>query len=169
MIIFRKLVEFELSRFSTALPGLTKRGIQIAFSYFLILIAASLYVFKGIDAPEIVFAVGVTLGCTIVMSMAMFHMLNFWGQSQREWWLTLPHPRIILASAKAWGLMLAGLRMVFFDYAGMSNSLCNRHCNRDEAGPTNWTDCDDRRYQRSIGGGKHSPCRHAWPSRKHDV
>lgn len=112
MTIMRKLVDFELSRFHAALPGFTKRGMQIALSYLTALLAGGLYLFRDHDTPEVVFAAGVTLGGTIIMTMAMFHIMNFWAQPQREWWLTLPHPRIVLVSAKAAGLMLAGLRIV---------------------------------------------------------
>ncbi|MFC5471368.1 hypothetical protein ACFPPD_22015 [Cohnella suwonensis] len=112
MTTLSRLAHFEFSRFSSSLPGLTSRGIKIAISYLALIIAGGIYFFRENNSPEIVFAFGVTLSWGILMSLSMSHIMTFWAQPQREWWLSLPHSRSLLVSAKALGLMRVGLRVV---------------------------------------------------------
>lgn len=112
MTTLRRLVQFEYSRFSSLVPGLTRTGIQVALTYFVFLLAGAFYLLRNQDTPEVVFAIGVALSWGMMMNLSMFHIMMIWAQPQREWWLTFPYPRLLLVGAKAIGLMRVGVRIV---------------------------------------------------------
>lgn len=112
MTTLRRLVQFEYSRFSSLVPGLTRTGIQVALTYLVFLLAGAFYFLRNQDTPEVVFALGVALSWGIMMNLSLFHIMMIWAQPQREWWLTFPYPRLQLVGAKAIGLMRVSVRIV---------------------------------------------------------
>lgn len=112
MKILARLVELEYSRFSSSVPGFSRKGIQATLGYMVFLIAGAMYLFRNHDTTEVVFALGAVLSWGLIMTIALFHMISLWGQPHREWWLSLPYPRFLLVSAKALGLMRVGVTIV---------------------------------------------------------
>jgi hypothetical protein len=135
MTTFRRLVQFEYSRFSSLVPGFSRKGIQSALIYMVILIAGAMYVFRHYDSPEVVFALGVAISWGLTLSIALGQIMTTWGQPQREWWLSFPYPRLTLVKSKAIALLRLGVSfmllillacMIYYGIAtasGMMNPL----------------------------------------------
>jgi hypothetical protein len=95
-----RLAQMDFIRYRPAMPGWSIRGILLSITYIVVLLFGSLFMFRNLTDPTLLFVSGALVLITFSMYIAMFDTILMASRPFHLWWLTLPHPRLTLVHSK---------------------------------------------------------------------
>lgn len=101
MSTFKLLAQYE---FRALMPRISRRNILSALLVIVFLVIGGAFLDLEIFNPQAIFAAGTVCALAISMIISIIHVGKLWTSKYREWWLTLPHSRMLLTISKVMGL-----------------------------------------------------------------
>ncbi|MEK4509099.1 hypothetical protein EJP82_26480 [Paenibacillus anaericanus] len=101
MSTFKLLAQYE---FRALMPRISRRNILSALLVIAFLVIGGAFLDLEISNPQAIFAAGTVCALAISMIVSIVHVGKLWTSKYREWWLTLPHSRMLLTISKVMGL-----------------------------------------------------------------
>ncbi|OBR65517.1 hypothetical protein A7K91_10735 [Paenibacillus oryzae] len=101
MTIMKQLIGLEYRSIGKPFP--------LLITYYILGLAGVGYFFREQNAPEFLFLFGPALVMVTMLMVSAIQMISIPASPFRDWWLTLPHSRRLLVSAKMRALLLMGM------------------------------------------------------------
>jgi hypothetical protein len=105
MSTLKLLTQFEYRSF---MPRTRKQSVLGGLLIVAFLVMIGVYSDIHFTNPQAIFAAATVGAIGIIMMIAIFHVGRLFNSKYREWWLTLPHSRMLLILSKMIGLTRVG-------------------------------------------------------------
>lgn len=103
---FWHLAALEFGSYRRATPGLRGKQLFATIGYFASIVMAGLYFFPPNEAvPHEMFPLALSLLCGAIGMFGIFTIVGAATRPLHEWWLLIPHSRMLLMAAKAYAII----------------------------------------------------------------